>query len=235
MADTYLVMPRPDRFTPAGVPVHVTQRGNFRHPVFSAEYDYRLMLELLERYSVDYGNRVIGYCLLSNHFHLVVIPDRDDGVSKMMMALTSKFARTLNERSQRQGHVWQGRFGSASMSENHYRTALAYVDLNPVGAGITRDATMYRWSSAAAHAGLCAYPSFLDVLEFSRMYTALDWAEILGAKLREEHVEELRKATRVGTVSGEPEFVKKMETMYGRVFERKAPGRPRKRKAAAAD
>ena len=235
MADTSFMMPRPDRFTPAGVPVHVTQRGNFRHPVFSTDHDYRLLLELLARYSAEYGNRVIGYCLLSNHFHLVVIPDRDDGVSAMMMALTSKFARTLNERSERRGHLWQGRFGSASMSEKHYRTALAYVDLNPVRAGLTREATVYRWSSAAAHAGLCEYPPFLDGPEFSRMYSTLEWAGILGAEIRKEHVQELREATRVGTVSGEPEFVKKMELKYGRVLERKAPGRPRKQLAATAD
>ena len=145
MAGTTLVMPRPDRFTPAGVPVHVTQRGNFRGRVFTEDSDYSFFLDMLGRYAGESGNRVIGYCLLSNHYHLVLIPERDRGVSDMMHSLNSKFARTINERYERTGHVLQGRFGSASMSDKHYRTALAYVDLNPVRAGLVTAAADYEW------------------------------------------------------------------------------------------
>ncbi|MFN0105072.1 MAG: transposase [Bryobacteraceae bacterium] len=231
-------MPRPERFVPAGVPVHVTQRGNFRKSVFALDYDYRLFLELLGRYAGEYGNRVVGYCMLPNHFHLVLIPDRDEGVSAMMQVLNSKYARTFNERLERKGHLWQARFGASSMSENHYRTALAYVDLNPVRAGLAGEATSYRWSSAAAHAGLCDYPAYLDRGEFSRMFTVEDWTEILQLEVQAEDAADLRRATHLGAVSGGPEFVREMECKYGRVLERRRPGRPRKeagRKAAPGD
>ena len=126
-----MVMARPLRFTPAGVPVHVTQRGNFRALVFTEESDYLLFLRLLKRYSRMYQNRVVGYCLMPNHVHLVVVPVLDNGVTAMMRVLSSTYSRIVNEQCGRKGHGFEARFGSASMSDRHYRTALAYVDLNP--------------------------------------------------------------------------------------------------------
>ena len=213
---------------PAGVPAHVTQRGNFRKPVFFHEYDYRMFLELLGRYAGEFGNRVAGYCLMPNHFHLILIPERDGGVSRMMQVLNSQYARIFNEKLERQGHLWQARFGASSMSDRHYRSALAYVDLNPVRAGLAFDATAYRWSSAAAHAGLCEYPAYLDKGEFSRMFSAGDWTECLRLEQCGVALADLRRATHLGTVSGDPEFVREMEKKYGRVLERNRPGRPRK-------
>ena len=187
-------MPRSSRFTPAGVPVHVTQRGNFKQAVFAVEHEFVYFIELLNRYSAEFGNRIIGYCVLT--------PERDDWISRMLQSLNGKFARTMNERLERKGHVWQGRFGSSSMADKHYRTALAYVDLNPVRAGLVEDAVNYRWSSAGAHAGVCGYPAFLDRGEFSRMYTAEDWRELLKVDVGREDLAALRRATRLGAVLG---------------------------------
>ncbi|MBI2687232.1 MAG: transposase [Acidobacteria bacterium] len=216
------------------MPVHITQRGNFRQPVFAREYDYRMFLEFLGRYAVEYRNRVVGYCLMPNHFHLVAIPGQDDGISAMLRALNSKYARTLNERLERQGHVWQARFGSASMSERHYRAALSYVDLNPVRAGLVRDAMLYEWSSARAHAGLVAAPAFLDSVEFSRMYSAEEWGEIMGREEGKEDIAALRKATKLGTICGDAAYVAQMERQYGRRLAIRPPGRPRKELGKAA-
>jgi putative transposase len=227
-------MARPERFTPAGVPVHVTQRGNFRALVFTEESDYLLFLRLLKRYSRMYQNRVVGYCLMPNHFHLVVIPGENDGVSPMMRVLTSVYSRLTNEHCGRHGHSFQARFGSASMSEKHYRTAVAYVDLNPVRAGMVVQASEYLWSSAAAHEGLVAGPEFLDREEFARMYTEAEWREILASEQDEAEVEALRTATRLGKLLGSPEFVKQMEREYGRSLVSRKVGRPRKNRAIGA-
>lgn len=161
-------MARAERFAPAGVPLHVTQRGNFRAPVFRGEGDYELYVRLLRLYVRRYGNRVVGYCLMPNHVHLVVIPGHGEGLSAMVQALAGASSRLLNEQMERVGHVWQGSFYSATLGHLHYRTALAYVDLNPVRAGLVKEAAEYRWSSAAAHAGERAYPDFLDRDEFPR-------------------------------------------------------------------
>ncbi len=226
-------MPRAERFAPAGVPLHVTQRGNFRAPVFRGEGDYELYVRLLRLYARRYGNRVVGYCLMPNHVHLVVIPGHGEGVSAMLQALAGTSSRLMNEQMERVGHVWQGRFHSATLGHLHYRTALAYVDLNPVRAGLVKEAAEYRWSSAGAHSGERAYPDFLDREEFSGMYSEGEWREILRAEEDKALVEELRYATRVGRAAGGAEFVKQLETQYGRTLTRKSPGRPLKLKAGA--
>jgi putative transposase len=206
----------------------VTQRGNFRQPVFAGESEYWSFLDLLMRYSEEYRNVLVGYCLMTNHYHLVVIPERDGGVSQMMRVLNSTYARRVNERLERKGHLWQARFGSTSMNLKHYRTALAYVDLNPVRAGLVRDATQYRWSSAAAHAGVRPYPKFLNAGVFASMYTSEEWCEILKAGMDEKDAADLRRATLLGTVSGSSEFIHELERKYGMTLERRPPGRPRK-------
>lgn len=208
--------------------MHVTQRGNFRAKVFKSEGDCSLYLRLLGRYAGEFGNRVTGYCLMPNHVHLLLVPLWGEGVSGMMQALNATYARDYNERLERKGHLWEARFRSATMSQRHYRAALAYVDLNPVRAGMVREATEYRWSSAAAHAGLCAYPAFLDRTEFSQLYSAEEWVEVLRREVQPETVEELRRATRFGGVAGGPEFVKQMEITYGRTLAPKTAGRPKK-------
>ena len=115
----------------------------------------------------------------------------------MLRALSGTSSRLLNERLERLGHVWQARFYSATLGHLHYRTALAYVDLNPVRAGLVREAAEYRWSSAGEHARVVADRGLLDREEFSRMYTGKEWGGILRVEEDKEVVEELRYATRV--------------------------------------
>ena len=221
-------MARPERFTPAGVPVHVTQRGNHRRATFEISEDYECFLRLLGRYAAMYLNRVVGYCLMPNHFHLVVIPDDERSVSAMIRALTSRYARIVNERCERKGHLWEDRFGSVSMSEKHYLKALAYVDMNPVRAGLVTSASEFKWSSARAHLGLSAGQQWLDIGEFRRVYTGAEWQEMLKMKEDESAVSALRRATQLGRLIGDEAFVRQLEERYGRPLEPRRRGRPRK-------
>jgi putative transposase len=210
------------------VPVHVTQRGNHRLQTFDRDEDYRFFLRLMGKYAGMYRNRIVGYCLMPNHFHLVVIPEEERGVSEMVRTLTSQYAKSINERLERKGHLWEDRFGSAAMSLKHYRMALAYVDLNPVRAGLVTAAGDYEWSSARAHLGAGAVPGWLDCGEFAKVHTAEEWQAILRRKEEETDVAALRQATRLGRFLGDGVFVKQMEARYGKPLERRPPGRPKR-------
>lgn len=225
-------MPRLNRFTPAGVPLHVTQRGNFRQRTFADDHDYRFFLDLLDRYCAENGTQILGYCVMPNHFHLALLPDRDDRVSALMQGLTSSYARATNQRMERTGHLWQARYYSVAMDSAHLCKTLAYIDLNPVRAGLVKHPADFPWSSARAHLGVQPYPDFLASQEFKKLYTPTEWHEVLAIGLAREDINELRRATRRGEVAGSLEFIQCLEQRYGKTLGRRAPGRPRIKKPA---
>jgi putative transposase len=227
-------MPRPNRFTPSGVPIHVTQRGNFRQQTFTDDRDYRFFLHLLSCYSVENCTRIVGYCLMPNHFHLILVPERDEIVPTLMQGLTSSYARAVNQQHERSGHLWQARYFSVAMDTPHFCKALAYVDLNPSRASLVENPADYAWSSAQAHLGAQRYPEFLDSAAFTRLYTPEEWREVLQQGLNREELYGLRRATRCEGLAGSQEFIRQMETKYGRPLGRRSPGRPRLANGEAA-
>jgi putative transposase len=127
-------MPRRPRVILPGVAHHVTQRGNNREPVFRSSDDRRFYLELLGRHAAHYGARILGYCLMTNHVHLIAVPEREDSLARSMGSTHSEYALALNYAQGRSGHVWQNRFFSCPLEESHLLRALRYVELNPVRA-----------------------------------------------------------------------------------------------------
>jgi REP element-mobilizing transposase RayT len=101
----------------------------------------------------QYALTLWGYCLMSNHFHLVAVPAQEGAAAKVLGRLEADYARYLNVRRRTSCHLWQARYHSVAMEAPHCWRALAYVERNPVRAGMTAVATGYRWSSAAARMG----------------------------------------------------------------------------------
>ena len=147
-------MPRSKRIVVPGLPHHITQRGNGRAKVFDCDQDRMVFLDLLANYSRQYGLAMWGYCLMSNHFHLVAVPAHEGVTAKVMGRLEADYARFLNVRRRTSGHLWQARYHSVAMEPPHCWRALAYVERNPVRAAMTPAATPYPWSSAAARMGV---------------------------------------------------------------------------------
>ena len=127
---------------------HVTQRGNRRQTVFFSDDDRAVYLRLLGLECGRHGVRIAGYCLLSNHVHVVAIPSAEDSMAKAFGRAHVGYARWLNVRRGETGHVWQNRYFSCPLDERHRWEALRYVELNPVRAGLVKEASEYRWSSA---------------------------------------------------------------------------------------
>ena len=129
-------MPRRARLVVPGYPHHVTQRGNRRQQVFYSEDDYLAYLDLLRVLTDDAGANIWAYCLMPNHVHLIVVPQRSDSLAALFGLAHRRYARRINEAREWKGHLWQERFHSVVMDEAHLLAAVRYVELNPVRAGL---------------------------------------------------------------------------------------------------
>ena len=131
-------MPRYPRLFLPDIPLHVVQRGHNKKPVFGEPADYRYYLDNLIEKKNELGIRVFGYCLMTNHVHLIVMPGKQvENISRLMRVLAARQTRRVNKRESRSGTLWEGRFKASLVDSDAYLLACyRYVDLNPVRAGI---------------------------------------------------------------------------------------------------
>ena len=148
-------MPRAARrFADKGV-YHVLNRGNGRQDVFRKAGDFAAFVELIGAAKERYPVKVLAYCLMTNHFHLLLQPDCGDDLSKWMQWLMTSHVRRYHMHYRSSGHVWQGRFKSLSQvkDDDQLLTAMRYVEGNPVRAGMVTSARDWPWSSHQEHLG----------------------------------------------------------------------------------
>ena len=165
-------MARPLRIEYPGACYHVTSRGNRREVVFHTSRQYDLFVAKLERSALQFGVRVHAYCLLPNHFHLL-LTTRDANLSRFMQSLLTAFTVAVNRMQSTPGHVFQGRFKAHLVEAQRYLSEVSrYIHLNPVRTAQARALNLeerraallsYRWSSYAALIGLQAAPAWLDI------------------------------------------------------------------------
>ncbi len=161
-------MPRIARVVIPGIPHHVTQRGNRREDVFSEDNDRQRYLRLLLEYSAKHGLKTLAYCLMTNHIHLVCIPERADTLASVFRPLDLRYTQHFNWSQRISGRLWQGRPFSCALDDAHLCAALRYVERNPVRARMVRKAEHYAWSSAAAHCGRAAIPCCYPCRDFKK-------------------------------------------------------------------
>jgi len=227
-------MPKSKRIVVPGLPHHITQRGNGRAKVFDCDQDRTVFLDLLARYSLQYGLSIWGYCLMSNHFHVVAVPAHECAAAKVLGRLEADYARFLNVRRRTSGHLWQARYHSVAMEPPYCWRALAYVERNPVRAGMTLAAVDYPWSSAAARLGAAVAPPWLDLDPWSQHWSTVEWLHMLADESEDEFTRvELQEATLSGHPWG-PSLVQRLEKELGRRLRRGKAGRPPKQAADTA-
>jgi len=212
-----------------GLPCHVTQRGVNRCETFSSDQDRSAYLRLLRENLADAHTRLLGWCVMTNHVHLVAIPEREDSLAILLRRVHGRYAQYYNTRSGRTGHLWQNRFFACVLGADHLWTALAYVDRNPLRAGMVRQAEEYRWSSAAAHLTGADSSGLLDMGWWREQGRGEDWAAELATE-NPETTTALRSCTYAGRPYGSERLVKEMAARFGRCWTR---GRPKKKDAAA--
>jgi putative transposase len=156
-------MARPLRIEFAGALYHITSRGNERRPIFRSDHDRRTFLTFLGQAATRFRWSITAYVLMTNHFHLVV-QTAEANLSRGMQWLNGSYAGWFNDRHDRVGHLFQGRFHAVLVEkEAYFAELLRYVVLNPVRAKMVGRPEDYAWSSYRATAGLEAAPEWLDV------------------------------------------------------------------------
>ena len=98
-------MPRVARMVIPGLPHHITQRSNYRQKIFFRSEDYRLYLNLLAEYARHYGVAILGYCLMPNHVHLILVPRDAEALGRLFRRLHGDYARAIHVRLRRRGHL----------------------------------------------------------------------------------------------------------------------------------
>lgn len=223
-------MARLARVVAAGLPHHVTQRGNRRQQVFFSDEDYATYRALLAESCAAAGVAVWAYCLMPNHVHLILVPRDPDGLRAALGEAHRRYTRHVNFREGWRGYLWQGRFASFPMDEPYLLAAARYVELNPVRAGLARRARDWRWSSARAH-----FSARDDALVRVRplLDLAPDWAAFLATGLSAKDHAAIRAGERTGRPLGATSFVARLEKRLKRPLAKQKPG-PKPEAARAA-
>jgi len=224
-------MPRRARLAVEGIPWHIIQRGNNRTACFYCADDYLRYLKDLAEQAAKYGCDIHAYCLMTNHVHLVATPRAEESLARALGRTHFRYTQYVNRLHGRSGHLWQNRFYSCALDEEHYPTAMAYVEQNPVRARMVRRPWRYRWSSAAAHCG--QGPDRSDLLDLGRWQRRLgknDWEKTLVEMLSKETLSAFRLNTHRGRPLASDRFMSKLESLVGRRLRPLPVGRPRKTK-----
>ena len=154
-------MARPLRIEYAGALYHVTSRGNERKNVFTSQRDREKFLSYVESAVVRYGAVVHTWCLMSNHYHLL-LETPSGNLSKIMRHINGAYTTYFNVKRQRAGHLFQGRYKAILVEADAYALELSrYMHLNPVRAGMVAKPEHYQWSSYRSYIGDSMTPEWL--------------------------------------------------------------------------
>jgi putative transposase len=214
-------MPRLARKCPPGLPVHVIQRGNNRQLCFASDSDLKAYANWLLEASVRFSVSIHAWVFMTNHVHLLMTPSCWSGISRVMQFLGRFYVRYFNFTYGRTGTLYEGRFKSSIVQDQHYLLACQrYIEMNPVRAGMVDDPADYLWSSYRAHAfGInvrmwTPHPEYraLGPTKASRLVA---YRDLFDCELDGEAINAIRNAANTGLVLGNDRFRKEVERLTG--------------------
>lgn len=215
-------MARLPRYALPGQPQHVIQRGNNRSALFAAETDYQFFRDCLKTACEDHRCQIHAYVFMTNHVHLLMTPENDAGIGKVMQSLGRRYVQYFNFTYARTGTLWEGRYKATLVdTERYLLTCYRYIELNPVRAGVVSHPGEYRWSSHGANA-LGRYDSLLTT---HAQYLALGtdaitrqaaYRELFQVGIDEATVRDIREATNKGWALGNDRFREEVAALLNR-------------------
>ncbi|MBI4161025.1 MAG: transposase [Acidobacteria bacterium] len=219
-------MPRTGRASVGGICYHVLNRGNRRSRVFWDDRDYLDFLGLMDRACRRVPLRVLGYCLMPNHFHLVLWPRGDGDLSRWMHWLLTTHVRWFHRVHETSGRVWQGRFKAFPVRQDeHLLAVLRYVERNPVRAKLAPSARDWPWSSNRFRES-GENPPFLHVEEG---LLPADWKWFVNLPQTASELAAVRRSVNRGTPFGPDRWIRRVARQLGLESTLRRPGRPRRR------
>ena len=225
-------MARLPRLTLPGYPHHIIQRGNNRQLIFASVADYQVLLDLLYENARKFHVALHAYVLMGNHLHLLATPATTDGLPQMMQSVGRRYVRYFNDSQKRTGTLWEGRYKSTLIQTDRYLLAcMAYMDLNPVRAGLVLAPQDYPWSSYGHFTGqridklITPHPLVWELgnTPFAREAA---YAQLVLSGISSVQQAALTKATLSGWALGEPDFVADLQKRTQRRVSKSAAGRP---------
>lgn len=226
-------MARPLRIEYPGAYYHVMNRGDARNSIFLVKDDYGMFLDLLEESSKLFNAKILSYCLMTNHYHLLVHTPRGN-LSRFMRHLGGVYTQRFNRLHKKDGHLFRGRFKAILIQEDEYLTHLIrYIHLNPVQANLVQDPKDFPWSShqdylEAKGRGWLAVTEALEffsprVREARKLYL-----EFIRAGI-DRQTRAFFKMKNQGSIFGDIDFVDKIKETYLLGDRKPSPEIPEKR------
>lgn len=227
-------MARLPRYFAKGVPQHVILRGNNREVIFANDEDCQFFKEALLDAAKRWGLVIYAYVLMTNHIHLLVLPETAESLPKTLQSLGRRYVQYFNYRYKRTGTLWEGRYRATVVdAEKYLFECMRYIELNPVRAGMVAHPRDYPWSSYHANAD-----GKEDVLvSRHRQYRRLGaddaerqqaYLELVEEPINAEMLSAVRDCTHKGWALGGERFKAKIERLTQRRAMPLAKGRPKK-------
>ena len=220
-------MSRAKRITLGGYIYHVFNRANGRLRIFRKDGDFLAFEQILAEGIMRYSMRLCGYCIMSNHWHLLLWPVNDGDLSGFMRWITLTHTQRFHASHGTVGigHLYQGRFKSFPVQDDtHYLTVMRYIEANPLRGGLVKRAGDWPWSSLAVRKGMEAPFELSD----GPLKLPHGWEAMIDKIERPERLGELKNSINRGAPFGEPDWKMKTAAIMNLESTLRPRGRPKK-------
>lgn len=218
-------MPRITRGESVGGIYHVINRGNMRMQVFDDAEDYAYFLKLLQDGLKREAVELHAYCLMPNHFHLLLVPLVEGSLSRLMQWVMTSHVRYYHRKNKTSGHIWQGRYKSFMVQkESYYLSLLRYIEANALRAKLVDEAEAWKYGSLWERMS-----KERQLLDESLIALPTDWALHVNTPLHEKELTIVRNSVNRQSPLGELEWMEKTAEIFGLASTLNSRGRPKRK------
>ena len=221
-------MGRPLRAATGGMIYHVLNRANGRQVMFETPQDYQLWEQVLVEAQIQVPMRILSYCVMPNHWHLILWPRKDGDLSRFMAWLTLTHTQRWHAQHQSvgSGHLYQGRFKSFPVqTDDHFLTVCRYVENNPLRAKLVRRAESWQWSSLWRR---LQGPKKSQGLSDWPLMRPRQWVKLVNESQTDEELEPVRQCVQRGRPFGKESWVQRITSRLNLESTLRPRGRPKR-------